>query len=135
VVPIDLPPSRYATTSYKPQNPIPTPDGTTPTSIVISPDGKTAYVICGGGAGGGSVLPIDLATKTAGSPIPISGDPAGIAISADGKTAYVTGRKSSSTGVAISGAIDALWPIDLATNMLLAPLVVGANPSNIVVAP
>jgi DNA-binding beta-propeller fold protein YncE len=129
VVPIDL-----ANPTNTSQTFITTPDGVAPTNIAITRNGKTAYVISSGSSGG-NVLPINLATKTSGNPIPINGNPVGIAISPDGKTAYVTARKTSSSGVALVGAIDAVWPIDLTTNTLMAPLVVGDNPTQIVIAP
>lgn len=63
--------------------PIEVPGG--PTSIAITPDGKTAYVAR---ATENEVIPIDLEAWTAGEPIVISA-PMSIAITPDGETAYV----------------------------------------------
>jgi DNA-binding beta-propeller fold protein YncE len=69
-------------------------------SIAIAPDGATAYVTSyidslDSDSGvhhyrDGKITPIDLATGTPGTPIPVGGTPAGIAITPDGATAYVT---------------------------------------------
>jgi DNA-binding beta-propeller fold protein YncE len=84
--------------------------GVTPGAIVITPDGKTAYVLnlADGAPGKGSVTPINIATKTAGKPIPIKGASfpdtlSLLAISPNGKTIYAVGNST-------------MTPIDTATN-------------------
>src|SRR5471030_1108809 len=42
-----------------------------------------------------TVTPIDTATNTAGTPIPVGQDPLGIAVTPNGATVYVTNRLSS----------------------------------------
>jgi YVTN family beta-propeller protein len=87
--------------------------------IVVTPDGKTAYV-----TGPGTVTPIDTATNTPGTPIHIPGGYIrAIAITPDGKTAYVT------TG---SGTVT---PISTATNTPGAPIPVGRGPVSIAITP
>jgi DNA-binding beta-propeller fold protein YncE len=131
VVPIYLT-GKYLTSGA----PIQTPNGTTPFSITIAPNGKTAYVMNIASAGGnGSVMPIDLVTNTAGPLVAIEGNPVAIAIAPDGETLYVTGQKSSRMGGTIVGAIDGVWPIDLMTNTVMAPILVGSNPATIAIAP
>src|SRR5205085_501913 len=82
--------------------------------IAITPDGATAYI---GGSSGlpgplPQVTPIDLATKTVGTPIPLGtpGQVQGIAITPDGHTAYVitAGSQPGITGELIA--------IDIGTN-------------------
>lgn len=53
--------------------------------IVITPDGKTAYVT----SDDDLVMPIATATNTPGKPIEVGRHPDGIAITPDGKTVYV----------------------------------------------
>jgi YVTN family beta-propeller protein len=84
--------------------------GVTPGAIVITPDGKTAYVLnlADGAPGKGSVTPINTATNTAGKPIPIKGasfpDTLNLlVISPSGKTIYAVGNTT-------------MTPIDTATN-------------------
>lgn len=94
-----------------------------PYGIAITPDGKTAYVASFGG--GGTVVPITIATNTAGSPIGIGGpEPAGVSITPDGKTAYV-----------ISQIANNVTPIDIATNTARSPISVGITPLNMAVTP
>lgn len=86
----------------------------------------TVYVVNNGGFG--SVVPIDAATGTAGSSIPV-GDtlgtaPHGIAITPDGKTAYVANQGSNS-----------VTPIDIATGTPGTPIPVGSGPSGIATTP
>src|ERR1700712_1816076 len=72
----------------------------------------------------GTVTPIELATDTAGTPIPVGNNPEGIAITPDGKTAYVT-IKGDGT----------VTPIDVATEMPGTPIPVGNRPSEIAITP
>jgi YVTN family beta-propeller protein len=62
-------------------------------AIAITPDGGTAYVV---NYFDNSVTPINLATKTAGTAIPVGHGPAAIAIAPDGSTAYVVDLLDSS---------------------------------------
>jgi YVTN family beta-propeller protein len=68
-----------------------------------------------------NVTPIDVATNTAGTPIPAGDSPVGIAITPDGTTAYVVG--------------DSVAPINLATNTAGTPIPVGSSPQRIAIAP
>ena len=81
--------------------------GEIPYGVMITPDGKTAYVLAntGGFPFQGTVTPISTATGTAGKPIKVGRDPGLIAITPDGKTVYVTNF--------ISGTVT---PVSTATN-------------------
>ena len=72
------------------------------------------------------VTPIDIATNTAGTPIPARGNaPIGIAITPDGTTAYVTNNTFSNS----------VTPIDIATNTAGTPFAVGMGPVGIAITP
>lgn len=62
---------------------MPTPQ---PYGVVAHPNGRIVYVV---DAGDNTVIPIDTATDTAGTPIPIGPNAAGIAISPNGDKLYV----------------------------------------------
>lgn len=79
--------------------------------IAIAPDGATAYAV---NHSLGTVTPIDVATSTAGAPVPVGSNARAIAIAPDGLTAYVT------VGAAVV-------PIDLSTNTAQAPISVALN--------
>ena len=94
-------------------------------AIAIAPDGETAYV---DDPGAGTVVPVDLATSTAGIAIPV-GDPepaiegtGAIAITPDGSRAYVL-------------ASGGLTPVDLATRQALSPIPVPADATGLAIAP
>ena len=95
--------------------------GGDPDAIVITPDGKIAYVL---NWGSGTVTPIATATNTAGPPIPVGSLPENIAITPDGSTAYVTNLGS-----------DRVTPIATATNTAGPPIPVGSNPVAIAITP
>jgi YVTN family beta-propeller protein len=87
--------------------------GVDPFAIVITPDGKTAYVLnlAEGVPGKGTVTPISTATSTAGTPIPIKHAAFPLAanlmvITPNGRTLYAVGNTT-------------LTPIDTATNTTL----------------
>jgi DNA-binding beta-propeller fold protein YncE len=74
-----------------------------PVAIAITPDGRTAYVVT---SDDGTVTPIDVAARTAGTPITGFYFANTIAITPDGRTAYV-------------GDVLSLKVIDLTTNTIL----------------
>ena len=85
VVPIDL-----ATNTVGPSIAL---DGT-PSAIVVTPDGKTAYVTgqnsyLSADPSGGYLMPINLAIGVAGPKITIAGLPAAMAITPNRETVYV----------------------------------------------
>ena len=89
--------------------------GSEPSSVGITPDGRTAYVV---NLASNSVTPIDIATNSAGSPITLNATLTGtpgyqIAITPDGTTAYVVTRSNT------------LVPIDTANNSTQTPIPVG----------
>jgi len=98
--------------------------GRGPGLIVITPDGKTAYVT----SDESIVVPIDTATSTPGPPIAVGvnrpglhDQPDGIAITPDGRTVYVANIGSGT-----------VTPIDTATNTPGEPVEVGVRPRAIV---
>jgi YVTN family beta-propeller protein len=70
-----------------------------------------------------TVTPIDVATNTAGTAIPVGGGANGIAITPDGATAYVAARDGLVT------------PITVATNTPCTPISVGGSPVGIAITP
>jgi DNA-binding beta-propeller fold protein YncE len=79
--------------------------GVTPEAIVITPDGRTMYVLSSASAHSkqSEVTPITIATGKAGAPIPAGGESQQMAISPDGKTILVFLK-------------DSVTPIDTTTN-------------------
>ena len=91
-------------------------------TIIITPDGSTAYVATGAND---TVTPIDLTTRTAGTPIAITGHPDTLGISTDGKTIY-----------AAMGSDAAVTPIDVATQTAGTPIALpGTTPVTFANAP
>ncbi len=136
----------------------PTPIGSSPGPIAITPDSQTAYVVVPGG-----VTTISLATNTPQTTIPIAGGACGIAITPDGTTAYVTGSAGvtpidlatntpgttiplaggacgiaitpdGTTAYVVTGTGD-VTPITLATNTPGSPIQAGPNPGVIAITP
>lgn len=105
----------------------PIPLGTYTDEIAITPDGSTAYVT----DISGTVTPVNLATKSARTPIQIvpggGGDLGGIAITPDGAAAYVTNVSDTGSGT--------VTPIDLATNTAGRPIPAGSNPWGLAITP
>ena len=121
VTPIDL-------VTRKPLTPISVGDG--PEGIAITPNGKTAYVADTGavvagqtGSIGNTVTPIDLATRTALTPVTVGNAPEAVAISADGTTAFVANANSQSVS-----------PIATASNTAGTPIGVKGNPQALAVS-
>ena len=74
--------------------------------------------------GSQSITPIDIATNTPGTSIPLDNAPLDLAITPDGKTAYVTNPTS-----------DLVTPIDLATGAPEPTIDVGPEPFGIAIVP
>jgi len=103
--------------------------GNFPDAIVITPNGKTAYVSNGGNgaAPGNTVTPIDTATNTALKAIKVGTFPGPIAITPNGKTAYVVNEAISGSGT--------VTPIRTATNTALKAIKVGSGADAIAITP
>jgi YVTN family beta-propeller protein len=84
-----------------------------PYDVVISPDGATAFVSTWGGS---AVVPIALATMTAGAPIPVGKNPEGLALSPDGTRLVAAGSDS-----------DSLTVIDVATRAVIGSVWIAAE--------
>ncbi len=81
----------------------------------------TAYVA---NSGSSTVTPIDTATNTAGTPIPVVDGAAAVAVTPNGATAYVANT-----------AGDTVTPIDTATNTARTPIAVGDGPKAVAITP
>jgi YVTN family beta-propeller protein len=95
-----------------------------PEGVAITPDGSTAYVAYDNtfntNANKASLLPIDNATGTAGTPIALGTSAAeGVAITPNGSTAYVTDQ--------LSGTVT---PVDLASSTAGTPISLGTSGTN-----
>ena len=94
-------------------------------AIAITPDGSTAYV---GDINTGDVIPVNLATKTAGTPIPTCTTPhdvaADIVISPDGSTAFVA--------CPLGGTV---VPINTSANTAGSPISAGEGPQGLAITP
>ena len=89
-----------------------------PSFIAITPNGATAYV-----TGGYVVWPIDLATDTVETPIPVE-YAVNIAITPDGSTAYVTDPYDN-----------VITPINIATNTTETPITTVSAPGALAITP
>ncbi len=102
--------------------------GTSPQSIVILPDGKTAYVLDDIDAATtppstpATVTPIDLATGIAKPPIKVGTLPTQSVLSPNGKLLYVLDTSPSGDGKAV-----AITPVETATDTAGRPLKVAAS--------
>lgn len=93
------------------------------TSIVVTPNSKTAYALCGLNSSVGQVVPIKVATGKLGAPVNIGGGyPAAMAVSPSGKTLYVT-----------DSSADSVIPVSTSTNTAGPAITVGADPDAIAV--
>lgn len=88
--------------------------------IAITPDGMRAY----GVKIGGELIPFDVASGTAGTPILLGGEARAIAITPDGTRAYTANTFSNSVSV-----------IDLASETETGTIAVGSFPSAIAITP
>jgi YVTN family beta-propeller protein len=123
----------------------------------------TAWVVNANNAN--EITPIDLATKVAGTPIPVGDVPGSVAITPNGRTAYVSdvtghvtpinlvtdtaetairvGSFPSAIAITPNGVTayvanemsDTVTPINTATNVAGTPIAVGANPFGIAITP
>jgi YVTN family beta-propeller protein len=97
--------------------------GTEPRAIAITPNGARAYVAANFGSAS-EVVPVDLTTDVAGTPISASGFLQDIAITPDGSRAYVPGNSP-----------DRVTPFDLVANTALSNFGVGYIPQSVAVVP
>ena len=133
------------------------PTGGFAVDVVITPDGKTAYVAV---SDIDKVLPLDIATNTLGTAITVGDQPQNLAITPDGKTVYVSNSTdnnvtpiavatntpgtaiptggTSPRGIAVTSdgktayvanlLSNNVTPIDVATNTAGTPIPVGVQP-------
>jgi YVTN family beta-propeller protein len=95
--------------------------GKHPAHVVLSPDGRFAYVTNGGDD---TVSVIETATRTALATIPVGAYPHGIRVSPDGREAYVANLKDGSVSV-----------IDTEARKEIAKIAVGKGPAQVGFAP
>jgi YVTN family beta-propeller protein len=94
-----------------------------PTDAFYSPDGKTAWVVEGGsGNQPGSVFPIDVASRSVGTPISLGHFPENAALTPDGKLVVVANRLDGTVSI-----------VDLTRRAVVATVAVGASPSGIAI--
>jgi YVTN family beta-propeller protein len=106
------------TTNFSTVSTIPLP--TVPTAMVVTPNGRRAYVANGRDA---TVTAVDLVTQNVIDTIPVGPEPVGIAIDAEGRAVYVT-----------SFAAGRLSAISTVTNTVVATTKVGGSPRAVVVS-
>ena len=114
-----------------------------PFNIVITPDGKYAYVTNFGSNNfspvGTTISVIDLNTNTISDTIPVGIQPAGIAITPDGRFAYATNYNTLYNGpdfTDLTAAQGTVNIIDIATNTVISPMIpVGLSPANVAISP
>jgi YVTN family beta-propeller protein len=108
----------------------PIPVGDQPSTLAVTPNGKTLYVGAEGSEGGNNVTVVNTQSNQAVGTIPLtyegSDHPAStIAISPDGKTAYV-----------VSYEVEGILVIDLQTNQIVGPVIpVGGSPWGVAFSP
>ena len=100
-------------------------------AIVITPDGKTAYLI--NGFPSRTLTAVDLATNTPGKSITLRGEPVAIAMAPDGK-AYVCTVTSTGTP-SDSRTVSEFMSLDPATGTLGKPVKLSGQPGAIAIAP
>lgn len=99
----------------------PIPVGSNPTTIAITPDGRTVYVA---NAESNTVTPIATATNKPGKPITVGKDPSYLAITPNGAKVYVSNLGDGT-----------VTPIATATNKAGTPISVGVAPGEIAITP
>jgi YVTN family beta-propeller protein len=103
-----------------------------PDAIVITPDGKTAYIT--NGFPSLTLTPIDLATNRPGKLIKLSEQPQAIAMARDGK-AYVAVETDSLTSHGFRRFAYDFMSLDLATGRLGKPVKLSGEPEAIAITP
>ena len=88
------------------------------------------FVANGDPEGAGTVTPVDVATRTAGAPIPVHPLADTVAITPDGTTAFV-----GSFAFFEPDALTTIQPIDLATRTVGARITVGKNRDALAITP
>jgi YVTN family beta-propeller protein len=95
--------------------------GLGPVQLAVTPDDSTVYVVNDTFS---TVIPMDTANNTPGTPIPVGDDPYGIAVTPDGATVYVASQRS-----------DTVAAIDTATNTVRATIPVAGEPTGVAITP
>lgn len=105
--------------------------GNLPLSLAITPDGKTGYVLEDENpeqANIGVVVPLNIATSTLGSPIPVGTNPIAMVFSRDSRFGYVLDSgEGRGPGVLVK--------IDLATNLVTGHVQTGIRPDAMAITP
>jgi DNA-binding beta-propeller fold protein YncE len=112
-----------STASNRPGQPVQVPGVASNFVMLMSPDGKTVYIITF--MDYDTIIPVSMAAHTVGRPISVSLDdsPPVIAFTPDGKTAYVGSQGHTIT------------PISTVTNRPGQPIHIGFNAANIAITP
>jgi DNA-binding beta-propeller fold protein YncE len=101
-----------------------------PASVVVTPDGTTAFVAVQEDQ---TVVPVDLASWTLGAPIPVAQDPMGLAVTPGGETLYVTHFPLGPDGLGDPDDARDVTPIDIATRTALPQIAIGPHTYGIAV--
>jgi DNA-binding beta-propeller fold protein YncE len=106
--------------------------------VIISPDGKAAYVIQEDRSGTAArLIPVDLTGPSPqikrANPISLGATVNSVAIAPDGKTAYLTVTQSAQPNTI--GVLNLVIPVDLATLSLETPIVLNSTALGIDVTP
>lgn len=100
-----------------------------PASVVVTPDGGTAFVAM---ERGDSVIPVDLRTGVTGAPIAVSTNPVGLALTPDGTRLFVTHYQRGPSGLGDPIPAD-VTPVDVATRTALPDIVLGSQTADVAV--
>lgn len=100
-------------------------------SVVITPDGSTAFVAL---ERNDTVVPVDLTTGSTEPPIPVSTDPAWLALTPDASTLFVTHVSNGPNGLG-GPTPENVTPIEVASRTALPDIVVGSATTGVVVTP
>jgi DNA-binding beta-propeller fold protein YncE len=89
------------------------------------PSGHRRNIMALAVSGGSTVTPVDVATETAGTQVPVGKNPVALAITPDGRTLYVA---CGSAGTSVHGQSvfsDVVLPLDVATRAIGPQIEVG----------
>jgi YVTN family beta-propeller protein len=100
-----------------------------PASVVVTPDGSTAFVAM---EQDDVIVPVDLVAHTSEAPIPVSTKPVGLALTPDGTELFVTHYERTPSGLGQPTPHD-VTPIDVASRTALPQIVVGSQTTDVAV--
>ena len=102
--------------------------GGLPDEMVMTPDGRTLYVMLDGDWGSGEIIPVGLPGGDAGKPLVFSGGAQDIALSPDGQVLYVSANDGAS-------ALPVVIPVSTETGRRGAPIRLPYDPDGFAATP